>query len=263
MAWRRDTWRCSSGGMDDDNDTTDVEALEAQHVLQTYRRLPVVFERGEGMRLFDEAGRAYLDFLSGIGVASLGHAHPALARALADQAATLAAHVESVLPSAAGRAGARGCRRCTGLERAFFCNSGTEADRGVPEVRAPLLAHAGETSRTKFVAFTHAFHGRTMGALSVTWDEHYRGPFQPLDPGRDVRRRRRSGGARRARRRRRPPPSSSSRFRVRAACGRSHRRMAQAINAACARTGALLIADEVQIGIGPHRHVSLQPRRSG
>ena len=69
--------------------TTDVPALESQHVLQTYRRLPVVFERGEGMRLFDDHGRAYLDFVSGIGVESLGHAHPALARALAEQAATL------------------------------------------------------------------------------------------------------------------------------------------------------------------------------
>ena len=69
--------------------TPDVKAIESQYVLQTYRRQPVVFERGQGMRLFDDTGRAYLDFLSGIGVASLGHAHPAIARALADQAATL------------------------------------------------------------------------------------------------------------------------------------------------------------------------------
>jgi acetylornithine/succinyldiaminopimelate/putrescine aminotransferase len=69
--------------------TGDVRALESQYVLQTYRRQPVVFERGEGTRLFDESGRGYLDFVSGIGVASPGHAHPRIARALADQAATL------------------------------------------------------------------------------------------------------------------------------------------------------------------------------
>jgi acetylornithine/succinyldiaminopimelate/putrescine aminotransferase len=67
----------------------DVQTLEQQHVLQTYRRQPVVFERGEGVRLFDDHGRAYLDFVSGIGVAALGHAHPGLAKALADQARTL------------------------------------------------------------------------------------------------------------------------------------------------------------------------------
>ena len=68
---------------------TDVRTLDSQHVLQTYKRQPVVFERGSGMRLQDDQGKSYLDFLSGIGVASLGHAHPKLAHALADQAATL------------------------------------------------------------------------------------------------------------------------------------------------------------------------------
>ena len=69
---------------------SDVRARESQHVLQTYRRLPVVFERGEGVRLFDDRGRAYLDFVSGIGVASLGHGHAGLAQALGEQAAALA-----------------------------------------------------------------------------------------------------------------------------------------------------------------------------
>ena len=84
----------------------EVMALESAHVLQTYRRAPVVFERGSGCRLYDAAGRAYLDFISGIGVSSLGHAHPRLIAAIAAQAGAAAAHVEPVLPSAAG--GSRG-----------------------------------------------------------------------------------------------------------------------------------------------------------
>src|SRR5579862_1603188 len=100
--------------------TMDVKALESAHLLQNYRRQPVVFERGDGVRLFDDSGRAYLDFVSGIGVASLGHAHPAIARALADQASNLYFHpLQGEL--------ARRLSALTGLERAFFCNSGTEA----------------------------------------------------------------------------------------------------------------------------------------
>ena len=104
----------------------DVQQLESQHVLQNYRRQPVVFERGEGMRLFDDRGRRYLDFLSGIGVASLGHGHAALARALGDQAKTLIHTSNLYFHPLQGELAAR-LSAATGLERAFFCNSGTEA----------------------------------------------------------------------------------------------------------------------------------------
>ncbi len=228
--------------------TTDVRTLESQHVLQTYRRLPVVFERGSGMRLVDDHGRAYLDFLSGIGVASLGHAHPGLARALADQAATLVHTSNLYFHPLQGELAAR-LSAHTGLERAFFCNSGTEANEACLKFARRYWHSRGETARTKFVAFTHSFHGRTMGALSVTWDEHYRGPFAPLVPGVSfastddpdalaglvdeataaviVEPIQGEGGVR---------PISAA--------------LAGAISAACARTGALLIADEVQSGSG-------------
>ena len=134
------------------------------------------------MRLFDDAGRAYLDFVSGIGVASLGHAHPGLAQALAEQAATLLHTSNLYFHPLQGELATR-LSRLTGLERAFFCNSGTEANEACLKFARRYWHTRGETSRTKFVAFTHAFHGRTMGALSVTWDEHYRGPFAPLIPG--------------------------------------------------------------------------------
>jgi predicted acetylornithine/succinylornithine family transaminase len=228
--------------------TTDVKALESQYVLQTYRRQPIVFERGEGMRLFDDTGRQYLDFLSGIGVASLGHAHPRIARALAEQAATLA-HTSNLFFHPLQGELARALTTRTGLDRAFFCNSGTEAMEACLKFARRYWHTHGAAGRTKYVAFTHGFHGRTMGALSVTADEHYRTPFQPLVPGVSfasaddlaaidrliddetaavvVEPIQGEGGVR--------PVSLAT---------------AQAISEGCRRTGALLIADEIQSGSG-------------
>jgi predicted acetylornithine/succinylornithine family transaminase len=225
--------------------STDVKALEAQHVLQNYRRFPVVFERGAGVRLFDQTGRPYLDFLSGIGVASLGHSHPAIARAIADQAATLMQTSNLYFHPLQGELAAR-LTALTGLDRAFFCNSGTEAVEAALKF-ARRFWHTQGKPRPKFVAFSHGFHGRTMGALSVTWDEHYRTPFEPLVPGATlvetddpaaldavvddqtaaivVEPIRGEGGVR-------PIPPA----------------LANAIMAASRRTGALVIADEVQSG---------------
>jgi predicted acetylornithine/succinylornithine family transaminase len=217
-------------------------------VLQTYRRQPVVFERGEGMRLFDDTGRSYLDFLSGIGVASLGHAHPKIARALSDQAATLV-HTSNLFFHPLQGELARELTTRTGLDRAFFCNSGTEAMEACLKFARRYWHTQGAVGRTKYLAFTHSFHGRTMGALSVTADEHYRTPFQPLVPGVSfasaddlaaidrliddetaavvVEPIQGEGGVR--------PISSDT---------------AHAITEACRRTGALLIADEIQSGSG-------------
>jgi acetylornithine/N-succinyldiaminopimelate aminotransferase len=227
---------------------TSVQELEAQHVLQVYRRTPVVFERGEGVRLFTADGRSYLDFISGVGVASLGHAHAGLAEAISTQARTLL-HTSNLFfhPLQGELATALSAR--TGLDRAFFCNSGAEAVETCLKFARRYWHTQGATHRTRYVAFTHSFHGRTMGALSVTWDEHYRGPFQPLIPdvvfadptdiaGFDalvgdttaaiiVEPIQGEGGVR-------PIPAAT----------------AAAIEAACARTGALLIADEVQSGSG-------------
>ena len=226
--------------------TADVQALDAQYVLQTYRRQPVIFGRGEGVRLFDPGGRAYLDFVSGIGVASLGHAHPALTRALAAQAGALI-HTSNLYFHPLQSELAARLTAQTGLDRAFFCNSGTEAMEACLKFARRYWHTHGEKRRTKFVAFTHAFHGRTMGSLSVTWDEHYRAPFAPLVPGVTfadfsapdalatlvddetaaivVEPIQGEGGVR-------PVPAST----------------VEAITVACRRTGALLIADEVQSG---------------
>ena len=225
--------------------TVDVKALESQRVLQNYKRFPVVFTRGEGVRLFDDAGRGYLDFLSGIGVNSLGHAHPALTRAVADQAKTLV-HTSNLYFHPLQAELAARLTALSGLDRAFFCNSGTEAIEACLKFARRFWFTAGRP-RTKFIAFSHGFHGRTMGALSVTWDEHYRTPFGPLVPSVTfmatddpaalaaavdddtaaivVEPIRGEGGVR-------PIPCA----------------LADAIREACARTGALLIADEVQSG---------------
>src|SRR5712675_3698994 len=104
----------------------DIQTLEARHVLQTYRRQPITLVRGEGARLFDADGREYLDLLSGIGVASLGHAHPGLARAISEQAQTLI-HTSNLFYHPLQGQLAERLARLSGLPRAFFCNSGTEA----------------------------------------------------------------------------------------------------------------------------------------
>jgi acetylornithine/N-succinyldiaminopimelate aminotransferase len=225
--------------------TVDVRSLEAQYVLQTYRRQPVVFERGRGVHLFDASGRSYLDFVSGIGVASLGHAHSGLARVLAEQADTLVHTSNLYFHPLQGELARRLCA-LTGLDRVFFCNSGTEAVEACLKF-ARRYWYAQGIHRPNYVAFVSSFHGRTMGALSVTSDEHYRAPFEPLVPGvtfvttdnpaaiegaidQDtaaviVEPIQGEGGVR---------PISAE--------------LARAIEAACRRSGTLLIADEVQSG---------------
>jgi predicted acetylornithine/succinylornithine family transaminase len=226
----------------------DVRALEAQYVAATYRRQPVVFVRGSGARLYDEEGREYLDLLSGIGVASLGHAHPGLAAAIADQAATLL-HVSNLYyHPLQGEAAAR-LAALSGLSRTFFCNSGAEAVEACLKFARRYWHTAGERGRTGFVAMEGAFSGRTFGALSVTHDEHYREPFAPLladvtfvnpnDPSAITNAITNRTAAVIA-----EPIQGEGGVRPLAAGA------VEAIDAACAATGTLFIADEVQTGLG-------------
>lgn len=159
-----------------------VTALEAQHVLQTYKRQPVVFVRGEGTRLFDDSGRAYLDFISGIGVVVLGHGHPGLAAVIADQAKTLI-HTSNLYYHPLQGQLAATLASMSGLQRTFFCNSGTEAVEACLKFARRYWYSKGVKNRTGYVALEHGFSGRTMGALSVTANAHYRDPFGPLVPG--------------------------------------------------------------------------------
>jgi acetylornithine/N-succinyldiaminopimelate aminotransferase len=161
---------------------SNVTALESQHVLQTYKRQPVVFVRGEGTRLFDEDGKRYLDFISGIGVCVLGHAHPGLAAVLAEQAKTLIHTSNLYYHPLQGQLAAK-LASMSGLQRTFFCNSGTEAVEACLKFARRYWYSKGVKNRTQYVALEHGFSGRTMGALSVTANKNYRDPFGPLIPG--------------------------------------------------------------------------------
>ncbi len=223
---------------------TEVQALEAEHVLQVYKRANVVFERGEGVRLIDSNGRSYLDFISGVGVSSLGHAHAKLAAAIADQAKTLL-HTSNLFYHPLQGELATRLAALTGLDRAFFCNSGAEA----VETCLKFSRRFWKGTRTKYVAFTHSFHGRSMGALSVTWDDHYRAPFAPLIPNVVFVDANDPAALTAA------VDDTTAAIIVEPIQGEGGVRpispaMVAAINAACAKTGTLLIADEIQCGSG-------------
>ena len=160
----------------------DVCAIEADHVLQVYKRLPVVLVRGQGSRIYDADGREYVDLVSGIGVASLGHAHAGLADAIADQSRVLL-HTSNLYFHGLQGQVARRLANLSGLPYTFFCNSGTEAVEACLKFARRYWHTQGDTARTGIVALEGAFHGRTLGSLSVTSGENFRTPFKPLVPG--------------------------------------------------------------------------------
>jgi acetylornithine aminotransferase/acetylornithine/N-succinyldiaminopimelate aminotransferase len=240
----------------------DIRALESRHVLQTYRRLPVTFVRGEGVKLFDADGREYLDLLSGIGGASLGHAHPGLASAIADQARTLVHTSNLFFHQLQGRLAER-LAELSGLPRAFFCNSGTEAVEACLKF-ARRYWHTSGQPRAEIIALERSFHGRTFGSLSVTWDPHYRAPFEPLVPGV------RFVPANDAAALLAAASSATAAIIVEPVQGEGGVRpltpaFAAAVTEASRKTGALIIADEVQSGLGRTGHafhskvIGLQP----
>jgi acetylornithine aminotransferase/acetylornithine/N-succinyldiaminopimelate aminotransferase len=231
---------------------TTVQAVEAAHVLQTYKRQPVVLVRGEGVWLIGDDGRRYLDLLSGIGVNVLGHGHPALVAAVREQVGELV-HTSNLFFHPWQGPLAEKLTRASGLERAFFCNSGAEAVEGCLKFARRFWYTAG-TPRPQFIAFERGFSGRTMGALSTTWDEHYRTPFGPLVP--EVRFVSNDD----------PDDLLSAVSEQTAAIlaepiqGEGGVRplppqIVAAINKACGSTGALYIADEVQSGLGRTGHL--------
>src|SRR5579859_2523359 len=154
-------------------------ALAKERLYPNYRPAPFVLVRGRGCELFDADGRRRLDLCSGIAVCVLGHAHPTLVRAIADQAATLM-HVSNWFYNEPNiRAADELCRR-TGFARAFFCNSGTEANEAMLKLARHHFYGIGQKERVRVVAFENAFHGRTLGSLSMT--PKYREGFGPLGP---------------------------------------------------------------------------------
>src|SRR6202522_2529950 len=162
-----------------------IQAAEARLLLPTYERNPILFVEGQGMHLIDESGERYLDLLSGIGVNALGYAHPAVTRTIEQQSRKLV-HLSNLYFHQGQAELAMRLTERTGLDRAFFCNSGTEAwEAAMKLARAYARQKRSEGHRlgTKFLALENSFHGRTMGALSTTHKQKYREPFEPLTPG--------------------------------------------------------------------------------
>ncbi len=153
-------------------------------LLSTYDRVPVVFERGRGVYLYDTRGRRYLDFLSGIGVNALGHGHPAIRKAIAEQAAKLV-HISNLFYHPLQAALARRLTSISGMDRAFFSNSGTEAWEGALKLARSNAKMTGRNGRPRWrvLALDNSFHGRTFGSLATTGQAKYRKPFAPLMPG--------------------------------------------------------------------------------
>jgi acetylornithine/N-succinyldiaminopimelate aminotransferase len=162
-----------------------IRADEARYMMKTYRRPPEVFTHGRGCHLYDSTGREYLDFLAGIAVNATGYAHPRMVRVIRREAGR-ATHVSNLFHNPYQAPLARKLAEWSGLDRVFFSNSGSEAIEGALKL-ARAYAHAksntGARLKTRFLALENSFHGRTMGALSITSTAKYREPFEPLIPG--------------------------------------------------------------------------------
>lgn len=162
-----------------------VAQLEKKVLIPTYERLPILAVRGEGCCLYDEAGKRYLDFLGGLAVNALGYAHPEMMAVLHDESESLL-HVSNLLYHAYQGPLAEKLAALAGLDRVFFGNSGTEVTEGaikLARIYARQRHPAEPFERYRILAVENSFHGRTMGALAATWPVKYRQPFEPLVPG--------------------------------------------------------------------------------
>jgi acetylornithine/N-succinyldiaminopimelate aminotransferase len=158
-----------------------VQDLEREYLLQNYARYPVVLHRGKGSYVYDTAGKRYLDLITGIGVNALGYAHPRITKVIREQSALLLHTSNLYYHEYQGRLAER-LAKASGLQRVFFCNSGAEGMEGAIKM---IRAHGGKIGPDKheIISLENSFHGRTIGALSITGQEKYRRDFEPLLSG--------------------------------------------------------------------------------
>ena len=162
---------------------TDSVVREADRVLfRNYKRAPVAFSHGKGTRLFDLEGREYLDFIGGIAVSSLGHAHPALVRAVSEQAARYI-HVSNLYQIPEQVEAARRLITSSGLDRAFFCNSGAEANEAAIKLSRKRGKAAKGPACHEILVAEHSFHGRTLATVAATGNPRYQEGFEPMPAG--------------------------------------------------------------------------------
>ncbi|WP_419806909.1 aspartate aminotransferase family protein [Terriglobus sp.] len=244
-----------------------TQAAEQKLLLSTYDRHPILFTRGDGVHLYDDAGTPYLDLLSGIGVCGLGYNHPAINRAITAQLSTGLLHTSNLFFHNHTATLALKLTEITGMDRVFLCNSGTEAWEAalkLARAHAELLRKEGKRIGTRVLALEHSFHGRTMGSVATTHKHKYREPFQPVMPGVSF-----------------VPFNDVDALRaafnedICAICieplqgeGGIHpvsQEFFEVARALCDATGALLLADEIQSGMGrtgkwcAYQHYGIQP----
>jgi len=218
------------------------------HLMANYARQDINIVRGEGVYLFDESGNRYMDLVAGIAVCALGHAHPRIARAIADQAATLV-HCSNLYHHEPAGTLADRLAELSGFDTVFFCNSGTEANEAAIKLARKHAWRKGEKERTTILAANGSFHGRTFGALAATDSPAYKEGFEPLPlgfaftPFNDIDALDEAIGA------------DTAAFIVEPIQGESgvvpaSREFLAAARDICTRRGALLIFDEVQTGMG-------------
>jgi len=157
----------------------EIQSLEQKYLLHTYARYPLLIERGKGVFVYDGDGKKYLDLVGGLGVNALGHAHPRIVKVVREQVAK-AIHLSNLYYNQyQGQLAEKLCK-LSGLDRAFFANSGTEAMEGALKLARAAGHQAGADAKCKVVALAGSFHGRTFGALSMTGQEKYRTGFEPM-----------------------------------------------------------------------------------
>jgi len=228
-----------------------IQAAEKKLLVQTYERNPVLFVEGHGVYLRDEEGNDYLDLLSGIGVSALGYAHPAVQAAIAAQSQRLL-HTSNLFFHEHTAELAMRLTEMSGLDRVFFCNSGTEAWEAalkLARAHAGLLRAEGKSIGTDFLAMDQSFHGRTIGSVATTHKEKYREPFAPVMPGVEFVRFNDVADLRAK------FSSNVCGICVEAIQGEggirpASREFLTAARELCDSTGALLLADEIQSGMG-------------
>jgi len=162
--------------------TAEVVEMTARYQMGNYARFPVAFVRGEGTKLYDVEGKEYLDFLGGIAVALIGHAHPGVARAIGEQAGTLL-HVSNLFHVPVQAEAGRLLSESTTGGKVFFCNSGTEANEAAIKLARKWSADRGAGNARDIVVTEGAFHGRTYGSLSATAQPRFHAGFEPMLPG--------------------------------------------------------------------------------
>lgn len=225
----------------------DLVKLGRDHLYPNYRQPPLVLTRGEGSRVWDAAGKQYFDLFAGIAVSTLGHGHPALAAAIANQAKQLI-HLSNYFYNQPNVELAAKLTHLTGMDRAFFCNSGTEAIEAILKLARRHFFSKGEPERLRVIAFDNAFHGRTLGALAATGTAKYREGFGPLlgvthVPYGDVARVRQEMG---------PDVAGILVESIQGEGGvlPAPPGFLQALREIADEAGALLLADEIQTGVG-------------